>query len=71
MTEVVCSDGDPYSRAGAEVAYAKPLGLPCTVIAGAGHINPDSGYGPWPEVLRWALGPKTITFADAERRKAR
>jgi predicted alpha/beta hydrolase family esterase len=50
----VCSDNDPYSERGAVEAYAKPLGLAFHVIPGAGHINPDSGYGPWPEVHHWA-----------------
>ena len=55
-TEIVCSDNDPYSERGAVDAYAKPLRLRYHLIPGAGHINPDSGYGPWPEVLDWALG---------------
>ena len=25
----------------------------CTKLAGAGHINPESGYGPWPAVHGW------------------
>ena len=55
-TELVCSDNDPYSEQGAVEAYAKPLRLRYHLIAGAAHINPDSGYGPWPGVLDWALG---------------
>lgn len=55
-TELVCSDNDPYSERGAVEAYAKPLRLPYHLIGGAAHINPDSGYGPWPDVLNWALG---------------
>jgi predicted alpha/beta hydrolase family esterase len=70
-TEVVCSDDDPYSRAGAEEGYAKPLGLVCRVIPGAGHINPDSGYGPWPEILEWALSDKPGELFVAKRRESR
>ena len=54
-TEIVCSDNDPYSERGAVEAYAKPLRLRYHLLPGAAHINPDSGYGPWPGVLTWAL----------------
>ncbi len=53
---VVCSDADPYNPRGAIERYAEPLGVPVDVIADAGHINPESGYGPWPAVERWAYG---------------
>ena len=55
-TEIVCSDNDPFSERGAVNAYAKPLRLRYHLLHGAAHINPDSGYGPWPGVLNWALG---------------
>lgn len=55
-TWIVCSDGDPYNPDGALVTHAEPLGLPADVIPGAGHLNVDAGYGPWPGVERWALG---------------
>jgi hypothetical protein len=70
-TEIVCSDNDPYCERGAVEGYAKPLGLPHHLIPGAAHINPDSGHGPWPQVLKWALGDINTTFADAPRRAAR
>ena len=52
---IVCSDDDPYNPAGALATHARPLGIPADVIAGAGHLNVDAGYGPWPAVERWAL----------------
>jgi predicted alpha/beta hydrolase family esterase len=52
---VVGSDRDPYCRAGPERSFARPLGLPIDVLVGAGHINPDSGFGPWPAVENWCL----------------
>lgn len=55
-TRVVCSDDDPYNPAGADRTHAEPLGLPVDVIPGAGHLNVDAGYGPWPGAERWALG---------------
>ena len=55
-TRMLCSDSDPYCPAGAASVFGKPLGLDYEVIEGGGHLNADAGYGPWPEVERWALG---------------
>lgn len=55
-TRLVCSDDDPYCPEGAAQAYAAPLGLPCDVLPGQGHLNVDAGYGPWPAMLDWCLG---------------
>jgi predicted alpha/beta hydrolase family esterase len=54
-TLVVASDDDPYCPEGASRLYGEPLSLPVHLIGGAGHINPDAGYGPWPDVERWCL----------------
>jgi predicted alpha/beta hydrolase family esterase len=54
-TLLVCSDDDPYCPPGAVAAFAEPLGIESVVITGAGHINPDAGYGPWPDCEEWAL----------------
>jgi predicted alpha/beta hydrolase family esterase len=35
--------------------YGTPLGIETDLIPGAGHINPEAGYGPWPAVERWCL----------------
>ncbi len=56
-TVLVCSDNDPYCPEGAAVAYGRPLKLPVTVLPGAGHLNPEAGYGPWPAVERWCNRP--------------
>jgi predicted alpha/beta hydrolase family esterase len=53
---LVCSDNDPYCPEGAAALYGAPLGIPVDVLAGAGHLNPDAGYGPWPDVEAWCLG---------------
>jgi predicted alpha/beta hydrolase family esterase len=31
------------------------------VLAGAGHINVESGYGPWPAAEAWCYGASAIT----------
>jgi predicted alpha/beta hydrolase family esterase len=55
-TRMLCSDADPYCPAGAVAVFGEPLELDYDVIAGGGHLNPDAGFGPWPEVEAWALG---------------
>lgn len=58
-TRIVCSDDDPYCPEGARSSYAEPLGLPCDLLPGQGHLNVDAGYGPWPAMLDWCLGRRT------------
>src|SRR3954468_19338547 len=48
---LVCSDNDPYCPEGAANLYR---GLDTDLLAGAGHITPAAGYGPWPAVEAWA-----------------
>jgi predicted alpha/beta hydrolase family esterase len=55
---VACSDADPYCPAGAAAVFAAPLGLAVDLLPGALHVNPESGYGPWPAALAWAQGAK-------------
>jgi hypothetical protein len=52
---IVCSDADPFNPVGAQALYGDVLGVTATVIPGAGHITPDSGYGHWPFAVRWCL----------------
>jgi predicted alpha/beta hydrolase family esterase len=52
-TVLVAGDDDPYLPEGIQAAYGSALGVAATVLPGAAHINPDSGYGPWPSVLEW------------------
>ena len=52
-TVLVASDNDPYCPETAAVAFGRPLRMATTVIVGAGHLNVDAGFGPWPDVLAW------------------
>jgi predicted alpha/beta hydrolase family esterase len=54
-TRLVASDDDPYCEQGAQKEYGGTLGLPTDVLPGTAHLNPDSGYGPWPRMLEWCL----------------
>ena len=59
---LVCSDNDPYCPEGAAALRAAPLGIPVDVLAGAGHLNPEAGYGAWPAVEVWCVrGDRSIS----------
>lgn len=62
-TRLVCSDADPYCPDGAARHWGEPLALAVDVLPGAGHVNADAGFGPWPEVEQWALGRRTSVAA--------
>ena len=55
---LACSENDPYCPEDARPAYAEPLAIDADLLPGAGHINPDSGFGPWPSALAWCQGAK-------------
>ncbi|MFF8599109.1 RBBP9/YdeN family alpha/beta hydrolase [Streptomyces sp. NPDC015232] len=57
-TRLVYGDGDPYCAEGADVPYGIPLGLDLDHVPGGGHLNPDHGYGAWPDVLAWCENPE-------------
>ena len=52
-TVLVGGDDDPYTPEGIAEAYGRPLKMPTTIVAGGGHINVESGFGPWPAMLAW------------------
>jgi uncharacterized protein len=52
-TVLVGGEDDPYLPTGIADAYGRPLKMATTVIAGGGHLNVASGYGPWPAMLDW------------------
>lgn len=60
-TRLVCSDGDPYCPEGATALYGEPLDIPVDILPGAGHINPEAGYGPWPAAEAWCYGASAST----------
>jgi predicted alpha/beta hydrolase family esterase len=50
-TTVVASRDDPYVRFDLAAAFARSWGARLVDLGFAGHINVDSGFGPWPEGL--------------------
>ena len=59
-TRLVCSDDDPYCPEGAAALYGEPLALPFDLLEGAGHVNADAGFGPWPAAAAWCYGERAI-----------
>ena len=53
---LVTSDNDPYMTPQEAQALALTLELDMKVLANAGHINAESGYGVWPWVFKWIEG---------------
>ncbi len=60
-TVLVGGDNDPYCPEGISEAYGRPLKMATTIIADGGHLNVDSGFGPWPAVLDWC-GRDNLAF---------
>jgi predicted alpha/beta hydrolase family esterase len=59
---LVGSSDDPYCPEGAGTLYGGPLGIPTDILPGGGHVNPETGYGPWPAVEAWCVeGDRPIT----------
>lgn len=56
-TLMFCGAPDPYCPGSATTVYGSVLRT-ALCVPGAGHVNPDAGYGPWPAVEQWALGER-------------
>jgi hypothetical protein len=48
-TIVAASSNDPLARADRVAAMARDWNAEFVDIGPAGHLNPASGYGPWPQ----------------------
>ena len=49
---VVASENDPWIATNVARHWARHWGSDFVNVGAAGHINVDSGHGPWPEVLQ-------------------
>lgn len=54
--QMVISTDDPYLTQSEAQMLEAQLGIKTLRLENAGHINAESGYGPWPWVLDWARG---------------
>lgn len=65
-TRLVCSDDDDYCPGrGAAEHWGGPLECEVDLLRGAGHLNVEAGYGPWPAMEAWALGEADSLTAAA------
>jgi predicted alpha/beta hydrolase family esterase len=55
VTRLVAGTGDEALPVRSAQSLAEELQVELDVIPDGGHLSTDSGYGPWPAVLRWAL----------------
>lgn len=58
---VVASDNDPWISRHSVRQLAAHWGSRLVSLGNAGHINPDSGHGPWPEGLQLFAGLRAAT----------
>lgn len=56
-TLLILSSNDPYCSAQDAPQYLD-LGIPCIILPNMGHINVDSGFGPWPWMLDLCLNER-------------
>lgn len=52
-SRVVGSDNDDFATEREIRGIATSLGLDCQILPGAGHINADAGFGPFPLAMVW------------------
>lgn len=48
---LVCSTNDPYMKLEEAKILQKELDIDMKILKNAGHINAESGFGPWPWIL--------------------
>ncbi len=62
---LVASSNDPWMTLDKARALARTLGLSFLNLGAAGHINTDSGYGPWPQGLALLKGLQAAVLAQS------
>lgn len=53
-SDLIASTNDPWLACERTRHLADAWGSRLHVLGAVGHINVDSGFGPWPDMLRWA-----------------
>ena len=48
---VVGSDNDPLAKADRAALFARAWGGRLIALGAVGHLNPASGFGPWPGAI--------------------
>jgi predicted alpha/beta hydrolase family esterase len=65
FARVVASDDDPYATLGRARQMATDWGAQLAVLPRAGHINSESGFGPWREGRVWIDAIAKLPVASA------
>jgi predicted alpha/beta hydrolase family esterase len=55
-TLMVCALDDPWCPPETSRRIGETIQAPISWLEHGGHVNVESGYGPWPAVEAWALG---------------
>jgi predicted alpha/beta hydrolase family esterase len=53
QTLLVGGDNDEFTAPEEFEAIARTIGVRCQILPGVGHVNLESGHGPWPFALEW------------------
>jgi len=56
---VIASTDDPWMSMESAQTWARRWQLDLQTIGAAGHINPESGFGPWPDLLQYLAAWQT------------
>ena len=64
-SEVLASTNDPWLSVDKAYQLAEAWGSEIHVLGAVGHINVESGFGPWPEIREWALAGRVGSEALA------
>ncbi len=64
---VVASSNDPWMRFQRAAEWAETWGAELINLGAVGHINPDAGFGPWPEGLAILRRLRRDATASSER----
>ncbi|WP_016697399.1 RBBP9/YdeN family alpha/beta hydrolase [Actinoalloteichus spitiensis] len=67
ITRMVCGSNDPIAPVAESQEWASALRVGLDVVPDAGHLDTESGFGPWPGVLEWALNPRAESVVAAGR----
>ncbi len=53
QTLLVGGDNDEFTSPEEFEEIARTIGVRCQIMHGVGHVNVDTGHGPWPFALEW------------------
>ncbi|APU13684.1 MULTISPECIES: RBBP9/YdeN family alpha/beta hydrolase [Actinoalloteichus] len=67
VTRLVAGVDDPWGGVAETTILGRTLGVEVDVVPGGRHLDPESGFGPWPQVLDWLMDPGAADLNTARR----